>query len=248
LVCAQFEPGYPELRWPVTQPMGVDPRLVGGVATTAAVAILALAVDEAAIARAATERALAPPRSRRVHAISAHNAGESSGAPGTVEAFDPTAARSREAHPLTGVVRLFGVAATALAAVTSATAGRVATAIGVGIGAGVGLVRIAAGDTTGTTDGRTTSGSRCGSAEIDADAGFFTAGELDIAGVALSLRRTLSGISGVVARPVDADGADGCRAGLRAFEPRSEWRDGAVCSADVPAGDVSMALVSDVSA
>jgi hypothetical protein len=166
-----------------------------------------------------------------------------------VAAFDPTAARSREAHPLTGVVRLFGAAATASgAAVTSATAGRVATAIGVGIGAGVGLVRIAAGDMTGTIDGRTTSGSRFGSSELAADAGFVTAGEFDTGVVAVSLRRTLSGISGVVARPVDAEGADGCRAGLRAFAPRSVRRDGTVCPAGVPAGDVSTALVSDVSA
>jgi hypothetical protein len=145
-----------------------------------------------------------------------------------VVAFDPTAARSREAHPLTGVVRLFGAAA---------TAGRIATAIGVGIEAGIGGVRIAAGDATGTTDGRTRSGSRCGSSELAADAGF--------AGFP---RRTLSEISGVVARPFDADGADACRAGLRAFAPRSVRRDGAVCPVDVPAGDVSTALVSDASA
>jgi hypothetical protein len=92
-------------------------------------------------------------------------------------------------------------------------------------------------------DGRVTSGSRCGSSEFAVDAGF--------AGLS---RRTLSGIIGVVARPVDAEGADGCRAGVRAFAPRLARRDDAevsgadACSADEPEDDDSVALVSGVSA
>ena len=175
--------------------MGVDPRLVGGVATTAAVAILALAVDDAAIARAATERALAPPRSRRVHAISAHNAGESSGAPGTVE-VRPTAASRRAASPPTGALRFCGAANACGASatlVTAAIAGGSAGALaasGAGRGAGTATAKVAG----IAAEGRVEAGIRCGAAELVSAAA--TVGDAD------SPMRKLKGSRSVGEAPV----------------------------------------------
>ena len=88
------------LRCPVTQPVGADVRVLGGVATTAAVATPAFAWADAAITRAVADRAPTA-KSRRVQAIMAQSFADSSGAPGVV-----LAASSSEVNRCTGVVTL----------------------------------------------------------------------------------------------------------------------------------------------
>ena len=95
----------------MTQPIGAEGRLVGGVATTAAVATPAAgdadngdaANDDAAAALAATDLAPGPARSRLDQVVNAHGAREFTGVPGAESADGPTAGAGGATESRAGV-------------------------------------------------------------------------------------------------------------------------------------------------